>query len=857
MRASHIIRVTIIVGLYILTAKFGFSLDAVSGYATLIWAPAGIALAALVICGMNFWPAVLVGAFVAAYLNGMHLFISLAISVGNTAGALIAAYLLKYIFDFDQSLTRLKDVVALFVAGGIGPIVSATVGTTAIWSEKLRTFETFSATWEAWWMGDALGILVIAPFFFVWLKKTERRLKHRYFEAIVFLVLFIFCTGVVFEKIINPVKFRLYPYVFFPLVVWAATRFGQRGGTLITLVIASMSIFTVAHGTGPFAVAGLRESLVLVHSFVSVIALTAITLAAATGERDRLFDNQSDSNRKLFETKNQLDTILQSITDGIAVIDSEENIVFTNDLSANFRGFAVAEELIHRKVSEAEQKYEIFDEKMRPVPWQMAPHRVALQGRTIPDTEFCFRNKITGEKKWSLFKSVPVFDEFGNVKLVVSMFKDFTKRKQNEENLKFLDEANRVLGSSLDYKETLENVAKLTVPRFADWCAIDVIENKGEQPRRIAVAHRDPEKLEWAKEFSLKFPPSWDAEAGAGNVLRTGRSELYPSITEGMLASSGRSEAYLEYIRQLGIQSVMIVPLKSRGETFGVITMVSAESGRHYDEGDLRFAEELARRADNAVDNAILYRHAQEAIRLRDEFLSIASHELKTPLTSLSLQIQLADKGIKQELGSVRSVDKLTRTFENSSKQIRRLTSLVDELLDVSRIQAGRFTFKFATTNLSSLVKDIVQRMSDQLSRAGCKVDLSVEEGIWGDFDSMRVEQILNNLLSNAAKYACRTDVQVSLKRIDSRIQLIVEDHGPGIPTEVQASIFDRFVRAKNNVNIAGMGLGLFIVREIVRGHNGTIRLESEKGEGAKFIIELPLHVKHRMLDTEYIQRSS
>ena len=856
MKISQLIKIVFIVGLYTLTARFGLKLDAVSGFATLIWAPAGIALAALVLFGINFWPAVFVGAFLANYFNDASILLAFIIGIGNTGGAVVAAYMLKDIFGFERSLTRLKDVVWFGLAGiGIGPAVSASIGTTAVWKASLQTFETYSGTWEAWWLGDALGVLLVSPLLFVWSQKLNRHCFQKFLEVAFFLISFLYFAGIVFEKIVNPLRFPLHPYVLIPFAVWAAIRFGQKGSTLVTLVIALMSIFSVVQGGGPFYVAGLRESLVLVHSFISVVALMGITLAAATAERDQLFESQIESNRKLSETKNQLDTILRSITDGISVIDSEENILFANDLSARVRGYPSARRIIHRKLADTEKNYELFDAKMQPIPWEKAPYRLALQGQTTPDREICFRNKQTGEERWSLFKSVPVFDDSGDVKLAVNIFKDFTKHKRSEENLKFLDEANQVLGSSLDYKETLENIAKLTVPRFADWCAVDIKEV--DHPQRIAVAHKDPEKLEWAKEFSRKFPPRWDAKTGAGNVLRTGKSEIYPNITEEMLISSGRSEAYLEYIRQLGMTSVILVPLKSRNQTFGVITMISAESGRHYDEYDLKCAEELAQRASIAVDNAILYKHAQEAIRLRDEFLSIASHELKTPLTSLSLQIQLADRGLKRERELLESADRLVRVFDSSNKQVRRLTTLVDELLDVSRIQAGRFTFDFVMINLSNLVKDVVQRMSDQLIKAGCSVNLAIEDGIWGEFDSLRIEQILNNLLSNAIKYACGTSINIELKRVDAKVQLVVEDHGPGIPVEQQASIFDRFVRAKNAANIAGMGLGLFIVREIVRGHAGTIKLDSDRGRGAKFTIDLPLQAKRRAAETEYIQRSS
>ena len=185
--------------------------------------------------------------------------------------------------------------------------------------------------------------------------------------------------------------------------------------------------------------------------------------------------------------------------------------------------------------------------------------------------------------------------------------------KLREDALRFFDEANAVLASSLDYRITLAHLADLTVPYLADWCVVQVAEDGGSLDQ-LAVAHEDPEKVAWARELQERYPTDPDAPQGAPNVLRTGRSELYPDISDEMLVATSRDDEHLELMRRLGFSSAMVVPLVARGKTLGVITFVSAESGRRFGEEDLNRAESLARRAALAVDNARLYREARREI---------------------------------------------------------------------------------------------------------------------------------------------------------------------------------------------------------------------------------------------------
>jgi len=188
-----------------------------------------------------------------------------------------------------------------------------------------------------------------------------------------------------------------------------------------------------------------------------------------------------------------------------------------------------------------------------------------------------------------------------------------------EEQARFLAEVSKVLASTLDYQTTLANIARLIVPALADWFVVDLVDERGHF-ELIEVDHKDPEKVRWAKELREKYPVDPDAHNGAPNVIRTGKAELYSDITDEMLVASARTEEELVITRQIGLTSVMIVPLVTRGKTLGVVTFVSAESGRRFDTTDLALAEEIGRRAGVALDNAILYRQAQES---RDQLEAI------------------------------------------------------------------------------------------------------------------------------------------------------------------------------------------------------------------------------------------
>lgn len=235
-----------------------------------------------------------------------------------------------------------------------------------------------------------------------------------------------------------------------------------------------------------------------------------------------------------------------------------------------------------------------------------------------------------------------------------------------------------------------------------------------------------------------------------------------------------------------------------------------------------------------------LLEEQKAATLLRDEFISIASHELKTPITSIQLQLQLNERHIEREKENF-SLERMHKFFRGTGSQVNKLVRLIEDMLDVSRIHAGKFSIRREEFDLSELVQEVIDRMRDQLSSVGCSVFFSSEKCV-GSWDRYRIEQVIINLLTNAMRYAPGTSVKIGLKTNDATLTLTCEDEGPGIPEENLERVFERFERGPgSSKSIAGLGLGLYICRQIAEAHGGQIRAVRKEGPGARFEMKMPL----------------
>jgi PAS domain S-box-containing protein len=414
-----------------------------------------------------------------------------------------------------------------------------------------------------------------------------------------------------------------------------------------------------------------------------------------------------------------------------------------------------------------------------------------------------------------------------------------------QQRLAFLAEASAVLSSSLNYEQTLANLSRLLVPALADFSTVHMVEEDG-SIRQFAVAHPDEEKARLLWELDRRWPLDHTSHVGTPQVIRTGQPDMVPTIDDERLRSFSPTEEQLAMLRQLNMTSSMTVPLISRGRTIGALSLMTNTAQHHFGPADLALAEELARRAAIAVDNARLYEEAQNAIRMRDQFLSLASHELKTPLTSLMGYAELLEKRSRQ---SGAFGERELRALRVISDQSRRLSKLVSALLDLSRIQRGQLSIERRPFDLHGLVQRLIEEVQPAQEQHVLSCE-STDEQLVVLGDELRIEQVLQNLVQNAIKYSPDGGtVCINLQRRGSEAQVSIVDEGIGIPADSIPQLFSRFYRARNvdPQHISGMGIGLYVVKEIVGLHGGTVSVTSEEGKGSTFMITLPLADGERM----------
>jgi signal transduction histidine kinase len=419
----------------------------------------------------------------------------------------------------------------------------------------------------------------------------------------------------------------------------------------------------------------------------------------------------------------------------------------------------------------------------------------------------------------------------------------------------FLSRAGAELVASLDYESTLTTVAQLAVPAIADWCTVDLADDAASSgrtvPRRVVTAHADPGKVATARELVERYPADPDAPTGVPNVIRTGKSELYAEIPRERVEAAAKDETHRRMLLELRLESAMVVPLRARGRTFGAVTFVYAGSGRRYGHDDLGFAEDFARRAAMAIENALALREAEAAreterglrasaelaSRAKDDFLATVSHELRTPLHAiLAWAVTLRSRQPPE------SVDRGLVVIERNA---RAQAKLIEDILDVSRVISGKLALHLTPTNVADAVSAAIETVTPAAAAKEIVIEAEVAdrtETITADAD--RLQQIVWNLVSNAVKFTPKGGrVAVKVGRQGSDVFIRVSDTGEGIRPTVLPIIFERFQQADASTTRrhGGLGLGLAIVKQLVAAHGGSVQAESAGvGLGATFMVQLP-----------------
>jgi GAF domain-containing protein/anti-sigma regulatory factor (Ser/Thr protein kinase) len=464
------------------------------------------------------------------------------------------------------------------------------------------------------------------------------------------------------------------------------------------------------------------------------------------------------------------------------------------------------------------------------LPMQLA----AATGQEVLDVEL--ELEVNGQRRGTLvISAVPLFDENHQSRGSIGTILDVTARKRAMEAQRFLAESSAMLSQSLELEQTSRTLVRLCVPSLATLAVFWARLTDG-SIRVLSLAHAEEAAQAVAHELAERFPLHEGHPVQEAMV--SGRPRLIPVLENLVSWFPTQNERERALRERLGMRSAMIIPLSTSHGVIGVLGLGSSE--RTYTEDDFTFAKEYAAHATYAIDNARLYREAREAVALREEFLGIAGHELRTPLTALQLGLQ----SLARQSATAAKASDLSARIASCQRQATRLGKLVGDLLDVGRITSGRLPMEPEEMDLSALVEEVAARMGPELEKAGCALVLKLESPLPGQWDRSRLDQVVTNLLSNAMKYGQGHPIEVTTESSPERVRLRVRDEGIGISAEDQARIFERFERAVPDRHYGGLGLGLWISKQIVTWLGGHIHVESEQGHGSSFTVELPRRVE-------------
>lgn len=520
--------------------------------------------------------------------------------------------------------------------------------------------------------------------------------------------------------------------------------------------------------------------------------------------------------------------IVMNAVETIVTIDAEQRIVLFNASAERLFGYTKAEVLGQPLNLLIPERFRVVHPQhvdkfaASPVKEHRMWHDSPVPGRRKDGTEFIAEISF----------SKAVVD--GTLYMTASL-RDVTERVRLDETREFLAESSRVLVAGLDYREMANRLARLVVPRLADWCLIDLVVDSAVE--RVAVAHRDPEQAERLREAE-RFPPTVEQAVGVMKVIRTGKAELVAEVTDAWIREATEDEDHYRVIREEAPRSLMIVPLIARRRILGAITFATSESGRTYTLDDLALATEFAGAAALHLNNAALYREAREAARLRDQVLRIVAHDLRNPLNTISLSV-----GLLADLLPADADPASRRAIETIERSVHRSDRLIQELLDVARIESGRLTLERKPVPTRPLLEEAVQL---HLALAGQKsIELRLDAPVdlpAIDADHDRVLQVFENVIGNAIKFTPEGGrITVSAKSRGEDILFSVADTGIGIPPEEIPHLFAPFWRTALATGRAGAGLGLAISKEIVEAHGGRIWAESQVGVGSTFFFTIPI----------------
>lgn len=579
--------------------------------------------------------------------------------------------------------------------------------------------------------------------------------------------------------------------------------------------------------------AGLRQWLLLSIVVASLMLIGGAAAAISRIERSL----QQSINRQVRRTE----AMIAGMSDGVMLVDGEGRTAYVNPAGEKLLGKSDLGIPIFKHA----ELYGIRNAEGEPIDAKELPAAQALAtGRPIKDMTLMLARP---DREIAIASSATPLQEDGRTTGVVVTLRDITERRRLEEEMQaqaeramILADAGAFFSSNIDPVWVTQAIAERVAEVLGDWVAV-ILKGESNELRVASIYHRDMASLGLAWSYIYR-QPLVVGEGIIGQVVASG----YPSLTLNVGAAQGREQYRVGGAMSatpMNLASLLILPMTTRRETLGALVIAANDPDRAMTDDKLPLAEVLAERAALAVENAKLYteqvearRKVEDLSRLKDEFLSIASHELRTPVTSIKGYTQLAKTLIKEG-----DLDTSGEYLDVALDQIDRMSRLILELLDVSRIETGRLEIRREAIPWSQFVRDVVHRHHTSVSDRRFTVSVpNVSKIVHGDRD--RLEQVLGNLLENAVKYSPEgSEIIISVEDRGDSVVTSVCDRGIGIPSDELAQVFERFHRGRqvSSTNYGGLGLGLYITKEIVERHGGSIWVDSREGSGTTFYFSL------------------
>lgn len=534
-------------------------------------------------------------------------------------------------------------------------------------------------------------------------------------------------------------------------------------------------------------------------------------------------------------------TILRSIGDAVVTTDIQGRVSLMNPVAENLTGWAEGRSM----GLPLEEIFNVVDRRTRAIV-QSPVERVLTKGTVVSladDTVLI--NAETGQETPVDHSAAPLRDENGAIEGVVLVFRDASMKKEEERRRVFLGEVSSTLTASLDTRTILERVTKVLVPELADWAIVDVLNAANDRLELVASRAATPEKERALAEIRRRYMHGLEDTTGPANVVRTGELEFYPYIPDAAIDEYAENDDHARLLKILGVHSIINVPLKTHGTTFGALSLGHDGSGRRFSQQEADFVAEIANRIAIAVDNARLFAAEQQAResadlanRSKDEFLATVSHELRTPLSAiLGWSRLLTSRDVAD--------DKRTRAIETIERNAVAMAQLIEDLLDISRIISGKMRLEAKPLDLRKAIEAAIDSVRPTADARKVEIVSTLgdkETRVHGD--PARLQQIVWNLLNNAVKFTPPSGrVSIALKNEGGTAVIEVRDTGRGIAPSFLPQVFDPFRQADGTITRkhGGLGLGLAIVRRLVDMHGGVVEAHSEGlGRGATFTVRLP-----------------